>query len=478
VPGFGGSIALSTTGNRAVLAAASFDATSGTYLTQFVVINTVDGTSHDVPIEGFWTTMKLNPAGTRATLINELNFSSTDVASVDLVNGVQIGQTITVAGESTAKVYYQDGTLAAVAGGEVVGTTYTTSMAIIDPITGTPSLLVLDGYPVNTSVNGADTRIVQTVVDAAGGQLLYVVNTSTAAQVGVPVILAGSTYQLPTQFTSDGKFAAQTTFEAATGTSRLVVIDTTTGAQVGTTFAVTGGKAEGSATIALGGDRAVQSITHFDSSGVRTSVDLIVIDTATGTQVGNTLSLNGFQNGGQLNEDGSRYTVIGYEPPSGSVMASATMVVIDTETGAQVGDTYATTFPGLVFRTFFTPDGTRVIFPDVSIDPVDGSVSTAVRLIDVATGTEVGQAIDMPGMAGPVLTPDGLHAAYIAESFGGTPSTSRVVFVDTTTGAQFGNTLNVSGTAFVTAFTADGGAIVRVFDQVAHTTTYLTFEPD
>ena len=53
-----------------------------------------------------------------------------------------------------------------------------------------------------------------------------------------------------------------------------------------------------------------------------------------------------------------------------------------------------------------------------------------------------------------------------------------MVFVDTTTGAQFGNALNVSGTAYVTAFTADGGAIVRVFDMVAQTTTYLTFEPD
>ena len=98
-----------------------------------------------------------------------------------------------------------------------------------------------------------------------------------------------------------------------------------------------------------------QFITHFDSSHARVSVDVIVIDPATGTQVGNTLSLDGFVNGGKFNEDGSRYTLIGYEPPWGGAMGSATLVVLDTETGAHVGDTYTSTFPGLVFQTYFTP---------------------------------------------------------------------------------------------------------------------------
>ena len=122
-----------------------------------------------------------------------------------------------------------------------MGSTYTTSLAIIDPVTGVPHLLALDGYPVTTAVDSTGTRLVQTIVDAAGGCSLYVVDTSAAAQVGTPVVLAGSTYNLATQFTSDGKFAAQTTFEDATGTTRVVVVNTATGAQVGSTFTTTGG---------------------------------------------------------------------------------------------------------------------------------------------------------------------------------------------------------------------------------------------
>ena len=467
-----------TSGHRAVVATVTYDAAAGVFATQFDVINTLDGTSHDLTIPGLWSTVNLNPAGTRASLLGTLDLNNTAVASLDLVNGVQLGETVTPAADLNGTATYSNGTLAAVAGFSAMGSTYTTSLAIIDPVTGVPHLLALDGYPVTTAVDSTGTRLVQTVVDAAGGCSLYVVDTSAAAQVGTPVVLAGSTYNLATQFTSDGKFAAQTTFEDATGTTRVVVVNTATGAQVGSTFTTTGGVAETPAGIVLGGTRVFQFITHFDSSHARVSVDVIVIDPATGTQVGNTLSLDGFVNGGKFNEDGSRYTLIGYEPPSGGAMGSATLVVLDTETGAHVGDTYTSTFPGLVFQTYFTPDGTRVILPEMTIDPVDGAVSTTVRLVDTATGTEIAEAIEMPGMAGAVLTPDGLHAAYISETVDGTLHTSRVVFVDTTTGAQFGNALNVSGTAFVTAFTADGGAIVRVFDTVAQTTTYVTFEPD
>ena len=46
-------------GHRAVVATVTYDAAAGVFATQFDVINTLDGTSHDLTIPGLWSTVNL-----------------------------------------------------------------------------------------------------------------------------------------------------------------------------------------------------------------------------------------------------------------------------------------------------------------------------------------------------------------------------------------------------------------------------------
>ena len=173
---------------------------------------------------------------------------------------------------------------------------------------------------------------------------------SVVANVSLDGIQSGA----PT-FNADGTRALVTTYELNSGYTRqnwrVAMIDTIAGTQVGTPTALPGPWL--SSMMSADGTRAVITAFDQDATGYTTWVE--TIDTATGTQIGAAFNLPGQASGTLLTPSGSRalFTTATYDSATG--MNSTAAAVIDTATGAQVGPTI--TLPGLS-STIVSADGT------------------------------------------------------------------------------------------------------------------------
>ena len=288
-------------------------------------------------------------------------------------------------------------------------------------VAGTPSTS-------GATVGPNGTRAVQVTLDSAPAAVprVVVIDTVTGLQVGETVMLPTAQSVGVPVFNAGGSRVAVVTsgFDAVLGTtlSSVSVIDTGSGEQVGETVTVTGESFFGVQFSALGGKAAMATV---DSQG---EVRVTVLDAVSGALIGTTQGVTGTSMGPvQFSSDGGRaYQIAGLYGPDD--LLETRIVVVDTATGAQVGDP--------LFFAGVAAGGLQLFGEgDRALQTIDtGAGATRIYTIDLATATVIGVPIELVGSpaglpeGNAVLNEDGTRAVQLMLE----GSTTRVVVIDTT----------------------------------------------
>jgi hypothetical protein len=240
------------------------------------------------------------------------------------------------------------------------------------------------------------------------------IDTSTGAEIGTPLVLAGAWY-IPLigadyrrqVLTRDGSrvLIASAVTNPTTGakSTRVAVIDTITGTQTGTTLTLAG-EEFGSKLVSLDGTRAL-IVTHvYDGRISVNTARLTVIDTTTGTQIGTTTTLTGFLNGPILFSANTGRAVVATISSNFVTTGIATtqVAVINTTTGTQTGSTL--TYTPDTGYALLSADGTRALI----------NTGSKLAVINTITGTQAGTTVT--GGSYPLLTPDGTRVLIVTGS--------------------------------------------------------------
>lgn len=421
---------MSKDGTRAIIATVTGDSTSG-YTTSFTVINTTTGTKIGTAVqvtgrEG-WITFSDN--ATRAlvaTSVDEVDGTqSTRLAVINAGTGVQLGGTLNLAGygyvddvlqynadqtRAILAIDGKDGSDDDVARVTVVNVTTGAQAGATRTFVGTQNSDSLFGdlSPVSVDLNADGSRI---VVSTFGGDTasdgsvttITVIETAGGSQLGATTSVSGTVFN-PVQISNDGTRAVfaytPEVDDVGDQTTKVVVLDLTSGGQVGATLSVAG---QGAAQLSGDSSKLVVNSGIYDTVTGRTTTVISVYNAATGAQIGTGATAGDTATilPAQFNDAGTRAIVTGYGIASGS-LSGVRVIVIDTATGEQVGS--AVTVAG----------------SPVGFNPVNGDLPLPIQL--VANGTR----------------------AVVTTAPTGT--TSNFAVINTTTGAQIGTTLNLTGT--------------------------------
>lgn len=439
--------------------------------TRVAVINTTTGkqTGSTLTLTGRPSSAPFSPLfsadGTRAfvaTYTADAGGTTMRVVAINLATGTQAG-TLTLIGASGLQLLSADGTRALVSTVVSDPTTGTgTRVSVINTLTGaqTGSALVLPGGQSGSPVLSADgSRAVITtsspVWEASGTTRVAVLDTTTGIQIGTTVGLTGNASGPPVL--TDGNRALITTIDGygTTGsTTRVSAINLATGTQIGSTVTLPGdGSSYGHAIVSADGKRALMASRTYDSATETYSTLVAVINTATGAQVGATLSLNGDASAA-LSADSSRAVIIASasDPGTGTTTRVA---VIDLATGAQSGFTltgaWGNPLPGGDYRQqLLSADGSRVLLTRAVPDPNNmGKDTTLVAVINTITGAQTGATATLLGQefGSKLVSLDGSRALTVTHVYDSRTSTNtaRLTVIDTTTGAQIGTTTTLIG---------------------------------
>ncbi|ULE33674.1 Ig-like domain-containing protein [Mycobacterium sp. IDR2000157661] len=424
---------------------------------------------------------------------------TTRVTVLDTASAGQIGATTTLTGSSSGLQFTADGTRAVVTSVDqtynwITGVnTYSTQVAVIDTDTGSQvgSTTTVAGYAysgsygdVQLTADGTRAVVIGEIYDTTPGarsrtSSVAVIDVVTGEQVGTAVTLSG--VAAPPKFFADDTRAIITAereiyvdgLRTYTYTTTIALIDVTTGNQIGSTATVSGATSK----TLLNADetRLVQVTNDRDPMSNGYSARITVVDTATGDQVGQTVTVRGqvepYSYRGSVNPtpftpDGARLVVTtqGYDYDEDYRTRYTTRVVfVDLETGAQVGTT--TVLAGNTDGDIqFSADGTRAVQTTYAYTQTDDNTttySTQVAVIDAATGTQVGPTTVMSGNPyGTVLSADSARAIQTAYDGDGSDAATRVAVIDLATGHQIGVSAALPGSPAGTArLSADGTRI-------------------
>lgn len=407
----------SADGNRALVTTIEDDGTAGT-TTRLTVIDTDAGsqTGPTTTISGRLAGSPLFSADGSHVLVAADDGTNTHVAVLALVSGNPqvspfllsggvswVGQTLD--GERALITARVDGT-----NGNAVSTT----VALIDISTGaqigtTLSIPGSAGPPVLTDSHHA---LFVNYVPGSGTTLdtqVTVIDTSTGARPATPVILGGTPIQ-------DPLLSADRTRALIVASAGSVIIDTATGLQAG---AVLPGHVVSGFEMA-GADRTRAVIARPSGRGTPSSFDyteLSVIDSGTGTQIGGTLTLAGSPSAQPLvSADGTRALIVTTVVRPIAVFGepySTRVTAVDTATGKQVGRTL--TLPGAVEGVQrMAADGNRVL---VTTAPLKAG-TTKLAVIDINTA-RVGDSVTLSDAyaLGPLFSADGSRAVLATETY-------------------------------------------------------------
>ncbi|ODQ95249.1 Ig-like domain-containing protein [Mycolicibacterium holsaticum] len=403
----------------------------------------------DVSLPGTRSGTFANTDGTHAVItsytIDEDGSETTWAAVVNLVTGDQIGTTITLPGSQAGTVVTNDGTRALI----VAYDADATRGVMIDLATGTqagPTITLTDRLTsVKLSPDGSRALLGGVTRDENTGVYTHriaVIDLATGSQKGTTVTFTGDlSLILPVTANADHVLLSINSYEVGTRTNtlRVIVIDSTTGAQIGDGLELTGDESLGAALISPDGSRAVFSTSHLTSTANTTSV--AVINTATGNQVGTTLTFSGYGYM-QMSDDGSR-VVVATITSTNTPNLKTQVAVLDTAAGSAV----RTTLSGGVWREpVFTADGTRVLVKTV-YRLFGGGQGTRLTVLDTRTGRPINLALTVAGSPiSEVSTPDGTRAVIVTWTLENDfTSTYRVAAINTITGRQVGTTLTFTG---------------------------------
>lgn len=363
-------------GSRVILTTRSYDAAG--YTTRMIVLDTATGAQRGNTLTQTGSgPVQLIANGTRAVLVTTdygSTTTTTSVAVVDTASGDQLGDSITQSGEPVrlpngddAFQLIQNGTRAVLATNayDSPSDTSTIHVTVFDPLTGTQ------------------------------------VGSSTTPMAG---------HQPYLHVSPDGSLAAVVSYSQDPEThhdiTHLALFDTATVTQIGTTTTAPG---RGDV-LALGTDRVVLSTGSYTDS----AATVIIIDPADGSQVGTTFTQPGYYAGpvAEITDDGTRVivkTVTDYYvngTGSGPYQQTTHVSVIDTATGQQVGSTITqgglipvrygpgTSYGPVLYNT----DQTRAVIYTNAYDAVSETYASKVSVIDTATGEQIGDTLTQDGV--------------------------------------------------------------------------------
>ena len=474
------------------------------------VINTATNTVVDTNPNASGT-QSISVGSSPSTLVagpdGRLYVANTGSGTVSVINtsGYAVANTYTVGSQPAGMTLGNDGRLyVANPGSNTVSVINTATNTVIDtnpnvsgtqaiPLGSSPTSVALspDGglaYVANGNdtvsvISTKDYTVVSTVAidsDTSGGHVVAVTPSGTvyvtdAVDKSVRVLVLSATVTPATKLTllgssvtitgdvtprplmtADGTRAVIVTpvTSGTTKTTRVAVIDTATGKQVGSTLTLTGGAP--SAALSSDGTRAFVTTTDPKTNSTRVTV----INTATGTQIGTTASGTGSPTDATLlSADASRYQVITQAGPGSQ---STQVTIVDTTTGTETGTVFVTGL--LMTAQQLGADGSRVLVTTQSYDSIYDSTTAVTRavVIDAANGTQLGTTLELTGFpAGSVVSADGKHAlitSQVTPPYDWNVETTYVAMLDTTTGTQTGVTTTGSGAVGVTAQFSAGGA--------------------
>ncbi|WP_131722361.1 Ig-like domain-containing protein [Mycolicibacterium chubuense] len=466
--GAGRSPVFSADGTRVLVTTRDLNTTTGMYTFRQTVVDAVTGaqigTTVDLPGAAMSsmvpdpdgamvvpepaaasTSPIVSPDGARAVTVtqdySDLYDTSTytsRIAVMDTATGKQVGTSVSLTGAGDGPVFSNDGkyilfTASVSDWGQGYGYVNTSQLALIDSTTG---LLIGDVVNANGALaaqfSDDSTHVLITTYDRhAESTVISTMSTGTGATTGRPIsfsgrplsTLSGGNSVITTLNTDGSSVLIGISHYSPTTTSatiRLLVGNTTTGTTSGTTVTLPGDDMPYGATLfSTDGKQVLITVNAYDSFGHTANSRMLVLDTQTGTQIGTTLALRGFAST-RFSSDG-RHMFITTNDDNTHITQAA---VYDMVTGTQTGSTL--TFGGYLSTTVAVgPDGRNAML----VIGASSESKTNVVLIDTVTGEQSGSAASLignpVGYPGPIINGDrAMVTTTVATSF--TTSTSRV----------------------------------------------------
>jgi Tol biopolymer transport system component len=177
------------------------------------------------------------------------------------------------------------------------------------------------------------------------------------------------------------------------------------------------------------------------------STQVALVDTSTGTQVGDTVTLASRLSQDPLVTADGKHVLIASGVDYNNPKNISQVAVLDIATGTQIGTT--ATFTGLLGDLHLVGTAGRIVAPVFLYDYGTGTSTTQFAVIDATTGTTVGSGLTLDGSPwdNQMLSVDGMHALVITSVLdqGNQPSATKLAVLDTTDGTQAGSTLTLKG---------------------------------
>jgi hypothetical protein len=457
--------ALSSDGTHAVLTTSVIDPATLARTTRVALISTATGTQ-PVPTMTFngAGSAQFNGDGSRVMVTTSIPNTTTgiDTTLVTLIaadTGAQLGSTFNLSGTSAGTVLLGAGNSRALfitdAHDVYQGSaaSHTTGVTLIDTASGTQiaPTFTMSGSPAYSVPVGVDgSRLLIAAYDGQSGQTnLAVVDTATGVAVGTPGAIAGPQFQWDSPVVSqDGALAVVTTHNSGTGVTQMVVINTVTGAQADTPFALAGNPSQPQL-VGSAGSRALIAAYQGDSTNGFTT-QVAVINTSTGSPVSPPLTLDGeWQNTGVMSADGAHALIATVEGHGDSEFTTR-LAVVDTSTGAQVGD--ITTIAG-AGSSQLAPDGRHALVVSAN----------HVLVIDTMTGAQVGATANLSGdVIARAVTTDAGHVLVLSSTYDGLNHVATTIakVINTGTGNVIGTPLALTGYPVGSLLLSDDGSRV------------------
>lgn len=397
---------------------------------------------------GLMAPVLMSPDGTRgifASVVNTNNVLTSRANLLNLTTGALMYQSDPQNGLGVVTLS-TDGTRAALA--TYIGTTSTATF--LNAITGVPTgVTITTGAQAQVGLNADGSRAVVSWWDSSIDPVTHATvvtstigtfNATTGDQIGGPLTVSGYLAPFTPEFSTDGSRAAVTLMNysgpTATYQSALVLVNTATGAQVGSTVTATGipeswinGQPTAGARFIAGGSRVV--LGTFDASGSTQTGQVAVINALTGDQIASTASGTGVPFV-SVSADGRRVATVSLLVDGSSAPVTADIALMDTASGS----TTHIAQPGTL-AVALNADGTRLAV--ASTDGTDSFVS----FFDATTGAPVGTAVNLGSVAGGGVAAINVYGDRAVVATVAAPSTSSVAFFDTRTGTQLGTTVTV-----------------------------------
>ena len=372
-------------------------------------------------------------------------------------------------------------------GGHTVSKTITVAVAPDPAILGTVTTVGLFVGP-RYSADGSRTYLISDSIflpDNAITTRFTVVDTATGQVIGAPIVRT-SQRSMRYEFSQDGRyaFASGLIEDHEAGNSTVItVIDTTTGTVVGNPLTLNGTRLD-NPVISPDGTRLYQATGVYNAELESTQTLVTAVDIATCTTVGNQAAITGtaqrFRFTGRdfvlvVNEDGTRVFAFGEisDPATGQPLPTTVFTTIDTADMTVVGEPLS--LGGSYFPEIYTSaDGTRAYHMFRGFWS-DGRRVTAVTMIDTADSTVVGTQRVVYGFADLQLSEDGERAflvSVIEDDVAAGTTYTGVHVIDTADASRVGDPVYLYG--YSTGF--PNPLVLNQGETRAYLTTYYEDE--